>query len=102
MGTDAVSWGYLSAFALVAVAATWFCARLGRGGASTTPETLPIDYGDSALERLPRAPSLPPPGHEELRLTVPEVPQRAECWHSAVMVGDELVCAHCGAVRGGV
>lgn len=67
-----IAWPYALAFAAVCCATTWACVRLTRRGGSTAPA--PTDYGESALDRLPRAPSLPPPGHEELRVTVPPVP----------------------------
>jgi hypothetical protein len=81
--------------------ATWLAARLGRRGGATTPEPLD-EYGDAALGRLPRAPSLPPPGYEELRVDrLPLAPSR--CQHSVVLVpttaGDALICVHCGARR---
>ncbi len=49
---------------------TWLAARLGRRGGATTPEPLD-EYGDAALDRLPRAPSLPPPGYEEIEVPPP-------------------------------
>lgn len=70
-----MNWWALTAFAAVCALATWACVRLTRRGGATHEPPPPVDYGDAALERLPRAPSLPAPGHEELRVTVPEVPK---------------------------